>query len=239
MKRFKKIYIFLFLIVIILVNYSLKITIDYNIISKTEKRITPLEYYLFYLKNHYNKKEIKVNNINDSICVLEYKEDNKFYKIKYFKNKFGSLIKQLRYNSKMDYELSSFDRIVLYNKNYVIFFEKPIIANTFIQAQVFKKWINNTYKCTYISFNRPIESEKIKSINFDEYEDYKINNNTTIIFDVGMNFFYGINEDFDFKQSFKMNNENKTDLNNAQTIYSPFFEPMGDKDFFNLIHDFN
>ena len=59
------------------------------------------------------------------------------------------------------------------------------------------------------------------------------------MFDIEKNIFYGINEDFDFKQSYKIEDENQNDLNNAQSIYSPFFEPMGVKDFFNLIHGFN
>ncbi len=81
--------------------------------------------------------------------------------------------------------------------------------------------------------------EKIKSINFDEFKDYRIDNNTLLVFDIDKNTFYGINEDFDFTQSYKIEEENQMDLNNAQSIYSPFFEPMGGKDFFNLIHGFN
>jgi len=239
MKRFNFLVFFLVFLALIFVNFFLKITIDYDLISKTEKRITPLEYYLFHLKNHYVRKEIKVNNLNDSIFVFQYKEDDKLYKIKYFKNEYGSLIKYLRYNSNKDYELSSFDRIVLYNKNYVIFFEKPLITNTFIHAQVFKKNFNSTVKCVHISFTRPIEMEKIKSINFDKFIDYRIDGNTLLVFDIEKNIFYGINEDFDFKQSYKIEDENQNDLNNAQSIYSPFFEPMGVKDFFNLIHGFN
>ena len=67
----------------------------------------------------------------------------------------------------MNYELSSFDRVVVYNKNYTIFLEKPISAKRLVRADIFKKSFKTTYKNVGITFKKPIELEEIKNINFD------------------------------------------------------------------------
>lgn len=237
----KRIIILLFLLfsLLIIVNYLMKITVDYDLIAKSEIKITPIEYYLSYNENHYKRNIIQVNS-NDSILTFEYKENDETRKIKFYKNKFGSLLKYLRYdsNSNMNYELSSFDRIVVYNKNYTIFLEKPISAKTFVRADIFKKSFTNTYKNVGITFKKPIELEEIKNINFDNFTEYNVDYNTLLVFDTDKNVFYGVNDDFDFKSSFKIDKQNQFDLNNAFSISSPFFEFSGGKEIFDLIHGF-
>lgn len=206
--------------------------------TKKEIKITPIEYYLSYNKNHYKRGNILVSS-NDSILSFEYKEDGKTRKMKYYKNKFGNFLKYLRYDSNMNYELSSFDRVVIYNKNYTIFLEKPVSVKTFVRADVYKKSFKNTYKNIGITFKKPIELKEIKNINFENFTEFDINNNTILIFDTHTNVFYGVNDDFDFKSSFKIDKQNQFDLNNAFSISSPFFEPSGGKNIFNLVHGFN
>ena len=239
MKRIIILFFLLFSLLIIL-NYSMKITVDYNLITKNEIKITPIEYYLSFNKHHYKRDNILISS-NDSILTFEYKEDGRTRKMKYYKNKFGNFLKYLRYdsNSNMNYELSSFDRVVVYNKNYTIFLEKPLSAKTFVRADVYKKSFKNTYKNIGITFKKPIELKEIKNINFENFTEFDINNNTILIFDTHTNVFYGVNDDFDFKSSFKIDKQNQFDLNNAFSISSPFFEPSGGKNIFNLIHGFN
>lgn len=138
----KRIIILFFLLfsLLLVVNFTMKITVDYDFMTKSEIKITPIEYYLSYNKYHYGRDDIRVNS-NDSILTFEFKENKETCKIKYYKNKFGSFLKYLRYdsNSNMNYELSSFDRVVVYNKNYTIFLEKPVSAKTFVRADVYKK----------------------------------------------------------------------------------------------------
>lgn len=238
MKRIIVLFFLLFLLLII-VNYSMKIAVDYDFMTKSEIKITPIEYYLSYNKNHHKRNNILVNS-NDSILTVEYTENDKTHKIKYYKNKFGSFLKYLRYdsNSNMNYELSSFDRVVVYNKNYTIFLEKPISAKTFVRADIFKKSFKTTYKNVGITFKKPIELEEIKNINFDNFMEFDEDYNTLLVFDTDKNIFYGVNDDFDFKSSFKIEKQNQFDLNNAFSISSPFFEPSGGKEVFDLIHGF-
>ena len=236
MKRIIVLFFLLFLLLII-VNYSMKIAVDYDFMTKSEIKITPIEYYLSYNKNHHKRNNILVNS-NDSILTVEYTENDKTRKIKYYKNKFGSFLKYLRYDSNMNYELSSFDRVVVYNKNYTIFLEKPISAKTFVRADIFKKSFKTTYKNVGITFKKPIELEEIKNINFDNFTEFNVDYNTLLVFDTDKNIFYGVNDDFDFKSSFKIEKQNQFDLNNAFSISSPFFEPSGGKDIFDLVHGF-
>lgn len=237
----KRIIILLFLLfsLLIILNYSMKITVDYNLITKNEIKITPIEYYLSFDKHHYKRDNILISS-NDSILTFEYKEKDKTRKIKFYKNKFGSLLKYLRYdsNSNLNYELSSFDRVVVYNKNYTIFLEKPISAKTFVRADIFKKSFKTIYKNVGITFKKPIELEEIKNINFDNFTEFKVDYNTLLVFDTDKNVFYGVNDDFDFKSLFKIDKQNQFDLNNAFSISSPFFEVSGGKEIFDLIHGF-
>jgi hypothetical protein len=218
----------------------MKITVDYDFMTKSEIKITPIEYYLSYNKNHYKRSNILVNS-NDTILTFEYKENDETREMKYYKNKFGSFLKYLRYdsNSNMNYELSSFDRVVIYNKNYTIFLEKPFSAKTFVRADILKKSFKNTYKNVRITFKKPIELQEIKNINFDNFTEFNVDYNTLLVFDIDKNIYYGVSDDFDFKSSFKIDKQNQFDLNNAFSISSPFFEPSGGKDIFNLIHGFN
>lgn len=238
----KRIIVLLFLIfsLLIILNYSMKITVDYDLINKSEIKITPIEYYLSYNKHHYKRDNISVSS-NDSILTFEYKENYETRKIKFYINKFGSFLKYLRYdsNSNMNYELSSFDRVVVYNENYTIFLEKPLSAKTFVRAEILKKSFKNTYKNVGITFKKPVELQEIKNINFDNFTEFNVDYNTLLVFDTYKNIYYGVNDDFDFKSSFKIDKQNQFDLNNAFSISSPFFEPSGGKNIFNLVHGFN
>jgi hypothetical protein len=115
----------------------MKIAVDYDFMTKSEIKITPIEYYLSYNKNHHKRNNILVNS-NDSILTVEYTENDKTRKIKYYKNKFGSFLKYLRYdsNSNMNYELSSFDRVVVYNHT-------VLAAASATPAVGYAEWIRN------------------------------------------------------------------------------------------------
>lgn len=62
----------------------MKITVDYNLITKNEIKITPIEYYLSFDKHHYKRDNILISS-NDSILTFEYKENDETRKIKFYK----------------------------------------------------------------------------------------------------------------------------------------------------------
>lgn len=221
-------------------NYN-KITIDYDLIKKKEIKISYWDYYFKYLNKHYDRKIISIKN-KDNSFYLEYKENDRLRKITYFKNKYGHYVNFLKFDGEDGYELSNFQRVFIYNDNYAIMFYDPINSGFFIEAEIYempKEGFKNTYICKQISFKKPISFETIKETNFNKFyevvQNHTIKSNVSLIFDLENNLFYA-SSTLNSKENSK---ENSNDLNNAQSIFSPFFEPMGDKDFFNLIHGFN
>lgn len=228
---------FLLFVMLFALNSFFKVTIDYNLIENREIKATFLDYYFNYLKFHSDRKMISVKKTDINSITINYKDGSFFKKIEYNVGKNGFLYNKVIFKGNKNYELSSFQRLVFYCDNYIVFLYDPICSNQYVYGQIYYHEIDNVYGVCYFKLNEPIkiyEAEKF-DINSMIKNNLMFTGNSKLIFDTFNNQFYETNNICSFQ---KLKNEysiQKNDLNNASSIYSPFFEPNGEE-FFRVIH---
>lgn len=228
---------FLIFTVLLTFNTFFKVTVDYNLIEDREIKTTFFDYYFNYLKSHSDRKLINVKKIKNNSIIINYKQDKSLKKIEYNFGKNGTLYNKVIFKENENYELSSFQRLVFYLDNYVVFLYDPVCLNQYTYGEIYYHEIDNVYGVCYFKLNEPIKIFEIE--NFDINSVIKNNliftGNSKLIFYNDSNQFYGTSNVCGFE---KLKDEylfQKNDLNNASSIYSPFFEPNG-VEFFKLIH---